>query len=155
MALSVWSRGASAVTVTVVVACPTASCRSTRRRLSHRNRDSVADQLGEARRNYRNANSRPRPTPGPYRLPTPVVTVEFCVPIAVLVTVILAPAIAEPDGSVTIPDILPRSSCAKHNWLAQHSTMNIRLKLMNLSQLSLRNLVFLMSFLASNEMQNA
>jgi hypothetical protein len=40
----------------------------------------------------------------------------------------------EPDESVTTPDMLPRSSCARHNWLPQHSTVNITLKLMNLSQ---------------------
>src|SRR5580704_13868947 len=54
---------------------------------------------------------------------------------AALVTVTLAPATTEPDESVTTPEIPPRSSCAKDNWLAQHSTMNVRLKLRNLSQL--------------------
>jgi hypothetical protein len=76
------------------------------------------------------------------------------VPIAVLVTVTLAPAIMEPDGSVTTPDILPRSSCAKQNWLAQHSTVNVTLKLMNVSQVFLTepNLPDVISCLT--EMQN-
>src|SRR5271170_3301523 len=47
--------------------------------------------------------------------PAPVVTVEFCVPIAVLVTVTFTPVIPEPDGSMTVPDTLPRSLCALAN----------------------------------------
>src|ERR1700686_1498937 len=66
--------------------------------------------------------------------PTPVVTVEFCVPIAAFVTVTLAPVIVAPDGSVTVPDTLPRSLCARHIRPVQHSTMNIRLKFKYLSQ---------------------
>src|SRR5580700_4392516 len=73
---------------------------------------------------------------GTVNSPTPVVTVELCVPIAALVTVILAPDTTAPVGSVTVPDTLPRSLCAKHNPLPHNSAMNSRLKFKYLSQLT-------------------
>jgi hypothetical protein len=61
--------------------------------------------------------------------------VEFCVPIAALVIVTLAPGMPAPDASMTVPETLPRSLCAKLNTLAQENIMNIRLKFKYVSQL--------------------
>ena len=63
--------------------------------------------------------------------------------------VILAPGIPEPDGSLTTPDTLPRSLCAKHNTLAQHNVMSTKLKGKCLSEFLLCVIYVLLGFLQS------
>jgi hypothetical protein len=46
-------------------------------------------------------------------VPDPLVVVERLAPVAVLVTEIVAPVTKAPDGSVTVPMIVPVSVCEK------------------------------------------